>query len=66
MGSRGLPGQSNRVAEAAESYSLPAFRQRLLGHLAEVVARATPEPVPPAPHLARNASAVPDPIRSST
>ena len=62
----GCPADPIASRTRAESYSLPAFRQRLLGYLAEVVARATPEAVPPAPHLARNASPVPDQLRNPT
>jgi glycosyltransferase involved in cell wall biosynthesis len=56
----GCPADPLAARRRAESYSLATFRQRLLGHLAEVVARTTPEAVPPPPHLARTASAVPD------
>jgi glycosyltransferase involved in cell wall biosynthesis len=42
------PVESRRRAEA---FSLPSFRDRLLGYLAEVVAPGQAEGVPPAPHL---------------
>jgi glycosyltransferase involved in cell wall biosynthesis len=46
----GCPADPVASRRRAEAFSLPAFRDRLLGHLAEVVAGKA-EPVPPAPHL---------------
>jgi hypothetical protein len=48
----GRPADPSTARERAEAYSLPAFRDQLLGYLAEVVAAARAETVPPAPHLA--------------
>jgi glycosyltransferase involved in cell wall biosynthesis len=50
----GCPADRIASRERAESYSLPAFRDRLLGHLAEVVAGGH-EAVPPAPHVSIHA-----------
>jgi glycosyltransferase involved in cell wall biosynthesis len=43
--------------QRAEAFALPAFRDRLLGYLAEVAAAARVDAVPPAPHLRDPASA---------
>jgi hypothetical protein len=42
------PAEARRRAEAL---SLGVFRERLLGLIAEVAARGSTHPVPPAPHL---------------
>jgi glycosyltransferase involved in cell wall biosynthesis len=47
----GCPADPIESRRRAEAFSLPAFRDRLLGHLAEVVASVQTEAVPPAPHL---------------
>jgi glycosyltransferase involved in cell wall biosynthesis len=52
----GFPSDPVASRRRAESYSLPSFRSRLLGHLAEIVA-GTRDGVPPAPHLAMEAAA---------
>jgi glycosyltransferase involved in cell wall biosynthesis len=49
------PADPRAARERALAYSLPAFRDRMLGYLAEVMTTATPDAVPPAPHLAREA-----------
>jgi glycosyltransferase involved in cell wall biosynthesis len=48
----GCPGDPAASRARAEAYSLPAFHDRLLGYLAEVMAAARADAVPPAPHLA--------------
>jgi glycosyltransferase involved in cell wall biosynthesis len=53
----GCPADPQVARERAEVYALPAFRDRLLGYLAEVVAAVKAEPVPPAPHLPLDARA---------
>jgi glycosyltransferase involved in cell wall biosynthesis len=53
----GCPADSRVARQRAEAYALPAFRDRLLGYLAEVVATVKAEPVPPAPHLPRETRA---------
>lgn len=47
----GRPHDPRIGRRRAESLSLPLFRDRLLGFLAEVVAGQHPSAVPPAPHL---------------
>jgi glycosyltransferase involved in cell wall biosynthesis len=54
----GCPWDATASRRRAEAYSLPAFRERLLGHLAEIVS-GTRETVPPAPHVAISASETP-------
>ena len=56
----GCPADPLAARERALAYSLPAFRQRLLDYLADVVARPKTEAVPPPPHRTRTASAVAD------
>jgi glycosyltransferase involved in cell wall biosynthesis len=47
----GCPGNSALARARAEAFALPAFRERLLSHLAGVVSRREGERVPPPPHL---------------
>jgi glycosyltransferase involved in cell wall biosynthesis len=47
----GCPNDPVACRRRAEAFSLPSFRDRLLGHLAEVVTTSPAGPVPPAPHL---------------
>jgi glycosyltransferase involved in cell wall biosynthesis len=54
--SEGCPSNPAAARRRAEQYSLPAFRDRLLGHLAEVVAGTSAGSFPPAPHLPRASS----------
>jgi glycosyltransferase involved in cell wall biosynthesis len=47
----GSPADPHASQRRAEAYAPPVFRQRLLAHLAEVVAGTTTGAVPPAPHV---------------
>jgi glycosyltransferase involved in cell wall biosynthesis len=50
---RGCPYDPTEARRRAEALSLPVFRQRILGYLADVVAPSAGHVVPPAPHLRR-------------
>ena len=47
----GLPHDPALARRRAEALALPVFRERLLGHLSEVVNGQHPAHVPPAPHV---------------
>ena len=51
--SSGRPHEPEWSRTRAETYATPAFRDRLLGHLAEIVRDRAKPTTPPAPHLAR-------------
>jgi glycosyltransferase involved in cell wall biosynthesis len=50
---RGCPLDPPEARRRAEALSLPVFRQRLLGFLADVVTTSSGHVVPPSPHLRR-------------
>ena len=47
----GRPHDPNWARQRAETYALPSFRERLLGHLAEVMGESSSHHAPPAPHV---------------
>ncbi len=57
--SQGMPHDPAAARSRAELYARPLFRERLLGHLNEVMAGSSRHKAPPAPHLARIRSGVP-------
>jgi glycosyltransferase involved in cell wall biosynthesis len=61
----GFPADPLTSRGRAEAFSLPAFRERLLGHLAEIVTGHSAERVPPAHHLAFRPAAEPVPSQGA-